>query len=223
MLKVIRQLLSPQEVAAVRQAAQTGQFAEGMKSAGFLVADRKVNEELALGQDQRDEVVRMVLGRLWQNKQLQVIVRPRRILPPILSRYKPGMRYGDHMDNVIMGGSNPFRVDCSITIFLNDPASYEGGELVIDTSPGEQRIKLNPGDAAVYPTHYVHRVEEVTKGERLAVITWMESMVRDPARREVLLDLAVVAEHVHKLAPGSETFMTLEKARFNLLRMWADT
>jgi PKHD-type hydroxylase len=69
----------------------------------------------------------------------------------------------------------------------------------------------------------VHRVEEVTRGERLAVITWMESLVRDPARRDVLFDLAVVAEHVHKLAPGSEAFMTLEKARFNLLRMWADT
>ena len=118
MLKVIRQILSPQDVAAVHQAARSGTFADGMKSAGFLVADRKVNEELALGQDQREEVVRMVLGRLWQNKQLAVFVRPRRIMPPILSRYKPGMRYGDHMDNVTMGGSNPFRVDCSITIFL---------------------------------------------------------------------------------------------------------
>lgn len=223
MLKVIRQILSAQEVAAVHQAAQSGKFADGMKSAGFLVADRKVNEELALGQDQREEVVRMVLGRLWQNKQLQVFVRPRRIMPPILSRYRPGMRYGDHMDNVIMGGSNPLRVDCSITIFLSDPGSYDGGELVIDTAPGEQRIKLDPGDAVVYPTHFLHRVEEVTRGERLAVVTWMESLIRDPARREVLLDLAIAAEHVHRLAPGSETFMILEKARFNLLRMWADT
>lgn len=223
MLKVIRQILSPQDLAAVHEAARSGQFADGMNTAGFLVADRKVNEELALGQDQRDQVIRMVLGRLWQNKQFQVFVRPRRIMPPILSRYKPGMRYGDHMDNVIMGGSSPFRVDCSITIFLNDPASYDGGELVIDTNPGTQRIKLDPGDAVVYPTHYVHRVEEVTRGERLAVVTWMESLVRDPARREILLDLAIVAEHLHKLAPGSEAFMTMEKARFNLLRMWADT
>jgi len=217
MLKVIRRILSPEDVAAVRAPA------DGMKTAGSLVADRKVNEELAIGQEQRSQVVQMVLARLWANKQLQVICRPRRIMSPILSRYRPGMRYGDHMDNVIMGGSNPFRVDCSITIFLADPATYDGGELVIDTSPGTQRIKLEPGDAFVYPTHYLHRVEEVTRGERLAVVTWMESLVRDPARREVLYDLAVVAEHVHRVAPGGEAFMTLEKARYNLLRMWADT
>ena len=223
MLRVIRQLLSRDDVAAVKGAAANGTFADGMQSAGFLVADRKNNEELALGQTQRDEVVRMVLQRLWQNKQLQIVVRPRRILPPIVSRYQPGMRYGDHMDNVIMGGAQPFRVDCSITIFLNDPASYEGGELVINTSPGEQRIKLDPGDAVIYPTQYVHRVEEVTKGERLACVTWMESLVRDLGQREVLYDLAIAAEHVHKMGPDSDAFMTLEKARFNLLRMWADT
>jgi PKHD-type hydroxylase len=223
MLKIIRQILSPEEVKAVRDAAQSGQFVDGMNSAGFLVADRKMNEELAVGAEGRDQLVRMVLTRLWQNKTLQVLARPRRIMPPIMSRYRPGMRYGDHMDNAIMGGAQPFRVDCSITIFLEDPDSYEGGELVIDTSPGTQRIKLPPGDAMVYPTHYVHRVEEVTKGERLALVTWIESTVRDPARRQVLFELAVVAEDLHQRAPESDAFMTLEKARFNLLRMWADT
>mgnify|MGYP005640031311 FL=1 len=223
MLRVIRQILSPDDVAAVREAAAAGQFADGMLSAGFLVADRKNNEELALGRTPRDHVVRMVLQRLWQNKQLQIVVRPRRILPPIVSRYQSGMRYGDHMDNVIMGGAQPFRVDCSITIFLNEADSYEGGELVINTSPGEQRIKLDPGDAVIYPTHFVHRVEEVTKGERLACVTWMESLVRDVGRCEVLYDLAIAAEHVHKMEPEGDAFMSLEKARFNLLRMWADT
>jgi len=223
MLRVIRQILSPDDVAAVKEAAQSGQFADGMNSAGFLVADRKNNEELALGQTQREQVVRMVLQRLWQHKQLQIVVRPRRILPPIVSRYKPGMHYGDHMDNVIMGGAQPFRIDCSITIFLNDPASYEGGELVINTAPGEQRIKLDPGDAVIYPSQFIHRVEEVTKGERLACITWMESLVRDLGQREILYDLALAAEHVHRTDPKGEAFLTLEKARFNLLRMWAET
>ena len=224
MLRVIRRILSPDDVAAVRAAAAGGRFADGMQSAGFLVADRKKNEELVLaGQGGRDPAVRMVLQRLWTNKQLQIVARPRRILPPIVSRYRKGMRYGDHMDNVIMGGAQPFRVDCSITVFLSDPASYDGGELTIDTSPGEQRIKLAPGDAVVYPTHFVHRVAEVTRGERLACVTWIESLVRDVGRREVLYDLAVAAERVHRLEPSGEAFMTLEKARFNLLRMWADT
>ncbi len=223
MLKIIRQIISPEEVAAIRDVEKTGEFADGMNSAGFLVADRKVNEELAVGAKGREQLVRMLLARLWQNKTLQVLARPRRIMPPIMSRYRPGMRYGDHMDNAIMGGAQPFRVDCSMTIFLQDPDSYEGGELVIDTAPGTQRIKLPPGDAIVYPTHFVHRVDEVTQGERLAVVTWIESTIRDPARRQILFELATVAEDLHHRAPDSGAFMTLEKARFNLLRMWADT
>ncbi len=223
MLKIIRQIIRPEEVAAVRDAAKAGEFVDGMNSAGFLVADRKVNEELSVGAQGREQLVRMLLARLWQNKTLQVLARPRRIMPPIMSRYRPGMRYGDHMDNAIMGGAQPFRVDCSITIFLEDPDSYQGGELVIDTAPGTQRIKLPPGDAILYPTHFIHRVEEVTEGERLAVVTWIESTIRDPARRQILFELAAVAEDLHQRAPESDAFMTLEKARFNLLRMWADT
>jgi PKHD-type hydroxylase len=146
---------------------------------------------------------------------------PKLIRPPVLSRYRPGMAYGTHIDTPIMRRPVPMRLDLSTTIFLSDPTTYAGGELCIETPYGEKRVKLPAGDAILYPTTMLHRVEEITEGERLAAVTWIQSMVQDQSKRSILYDLAVVTQWIQGAAPQSVQYQTLNNTRSNLTRMWA--
>jgi PKHD-type hydroxylase len=133
------------------------------------------------------------------------------------------MTYGDHVDDPIMGAGGPrFRTDVSMTIFLNDAKQYEGGELQMRTPFGTQSVKLNAGDAVIYPSSSVHQVAPVTSGERLVALTWIQSFVRDAARRELLYELDQAREHLLGTEPGAETTKYLDRSYANLLRMWAD-
>jgi PKHD-type hydroxylase len=145
------------------------------------------------------------------------------VADPIVARYEPGMTYGDHVDDPIMGTSGPrFRTDVSMTIFLNPPEAYEGGELTIRTPFGDRQVKLPAGDAVIYPSSSLHKVAEVRSGERLVALTWIQSYVRDAARRELLYELNLAREGLLKEAPGSETTGYVDRSYANLLRMWAD-
>jgi PKHD-type hydroxylase len=132
------------------------------------------------------------------------------------------MSYGDHVDDPIMGQDGLYRTDVSLTIFLSDPEEYDGGELVINTPFGEQKVKLNAGDAVLYPSSSTHRVAEVTRGERLVAVTWLQSTVRDPAKREILYNLSQVRETMIQNAGGSKETEQLSNAYMNLMRMWSD-
>jgi PKHD-type hydroxylase len=141
----------------------------------------------------------------------------------IVARYRPGMTYGDHVDDPIMGSTGPrFRSDVSMTVFLGPPEDYEGGELVVRTPFGEKRIKPGAGDAVVYPSASVHRVEEVTRGERLVALTWIQSYVRDAARRELLFELDQARVHLLRSDPDAETSKYVDRSYANLLRMWGE-
>ena len=107
-------------------------------------------------------------------------------------------------------------------MFLNDPTDYDGGELIINTVFGEQKVKLNAGDAVLYPSSSTHRVAEVTRGERLVAVTWLQSTVRDPAKREILFNLAQARETLIKTSAGSQELEQLSNGYVNLLRMWSD-
>jgi len=140
-----------------------------------------------------------------------------------VARYQPGMAYGDHIDEPLMGAGGPrLRSDLSMTVFLNPPGQYEGGELVIHTGFGVQAVKLAAGDAVLYPSSSLHRVAEVTAGERLVALTWIQSDVRDAARREVLHELDKARQHLLAGDPESETARQVDRSYANLLRMWAD-
>jgi PKHD-type hydroxylase len=115
-----------------------------------------------------------------------------------------------------------YRSDVSITVFLNDPSAYDGGELVINTPFGEQRVKLAAGDAVMYPSSSRHRVAEVARGERLVAVTWLQSLVRDPARRELLHELNTVRERLLAANAESEDANLVNKTYVNLVRMWGD-
>ena len=133
------------------------------------------------------------------------------------------MRYGDHVDDPIMGtGEGLYRTDIAITIFLNDPANYDGGELVVNTAFGEQKVKLPAGDAVMYPASSLHCVAEVTRGERLVAVTWVQSLVRDPAKRELLYDFNQVRERLLNEMPDHPDTVRINTVYVNLFRMWGE-
>jgi PKHD-type hydroxylase len=159
---------------------------------------------------------RLVLDALGAHETFQRAVLPHYVHPPLFSRYEPGMEYPRHIDNAIMVGR---RCDVSVTLFLGDPDSYEGGELVIDSGSREHSYRLAAGDAIAYPTTMFHRVARVTRGSRLAAVVWVQSLVRDAALREVLDDLAVTRDAIGDGVCQER----LRRSHANLLRLWADT
>jgi PKHD-type hydroxylase len=223
MIVWIQKLLDAEEVLTIAAALRGAAFRSGKKTAGILAKGVKENEELDPATIDKPALDRIVMGALARNQTFEAAARPKRVVSPIYSRYRPGMTYGSHLDNAMMGPlADRLRVDLSLTIFLSDPSSYEGGELSIDTEYGAKTAKLAPGDAALYPTLYYHEVKPVTRGERLACVTWIQSLVRDPQRRQMLYDMAVLAEWIHGVAPGSPQFRQFNKIQLNLYRMWAD-
>jgi PKHD-type hydroxylase len=156
------------------------------------------------------------------NQQLFQLMRepwPRTVSPMLLSRYQTGMTYGRHVDDALMKG---LRTDVSFTLFLSDPQSYEGGELVIEGTFGEQAIKLEAGSVVTYPSTTLHRVEPVREGVRLAAVGWVRSYVRSAEQREILFDIETVRRRLFDRSGKSEEFDRLTKVQSNLLRAWAD-
>jgi PKHD-type hydroxylase len=223
MVAVIEGLLSREQVQTIAKRLFGAQFVDGSMSGGPLGDSIKKNTQVSPQSPEYRDLAQLVLTILRQNDDVAIAALPRRILSPIFASYVEGSRYGEHVDAALMGPYPGMRTDLSITIFLNEPSAYEGGELVLKTPFGEQVYKRAAGDAVLYPTHYVHRVNPVTRGRRLAIVTWIESMVRDPQRREIIGDLAEVMDRLVRDKGDDETIRRVEKARLNLLRMWADT
>jgi PKHD-type hydroxylase len=194
---------------------------DGRATAGWAARDAKRNRQL----DARDAEVAALQQRLQSALQahpvFQLYARPQRITLPLLSRYEPGMEYGRHVDDALMG-EPPLRSDLAFTLFLAAPEEYDGGELLIEASGGDIAVKLPAGAAVLYPAGSLHRVAMVTRGVRCAAVGWVQSHVRDAARREVLFDLERARRSAHARAPDGEDFALLSQATGNLLRMWSE-
>lgn len=219
MLMCISNLLTAEETARLCDIAAGAEFSPGTLTAGRKIHDRKNNLQISDDAPGRDDVDRIVLGALQRNALFQSVALPKSVHRPTLSIYRDGMTYGSHVDAAIMNG---MRADVSMTIFLKDPASYDGGELTLLTGAGEQAVKLMPGDAVVYPTSAFHWVTPVTRGERLAAVTWAQSVIPNSERRAVLHDLRMAIERFGRDAPDNEAIHLLIKTHANLLRMWAE-
>ncbi|WP_395623489.1 Fe2+-dependent dioxygenase [Sphingomonas daechungensis] len=212
-------ILTPQEVAECRQIAASATFVHGKISNPHNTA--KQNEQLhEQGAYQRS--AKMVADALLRSEEFHEFAFPAQIAPPLLTRYKPGMHYGAHADAAYLKlPHGTVRSDLSCTVFLNDPGDYEGGSLHVRLADASMRFKLNPGQAIVYPSDTLHEVEEVTKGERLVAITFIQSRVKDPFRRHMLFELnEVAALEGLKMAP--ENFSRMQLIQANLLRYWGD-
>ncbi len=223
MLLTIPELLNPAQIAKIHETLEGAELADGRLTAGFAAARVKNNLELKPAPERRERLIRILMASLGHHETFRFAALPHRVADPIFARYTPGMTYGDHVDDPIMGTQGPrFRTDVSMTVFLNEPDSYDGGELSIRTPFGERQVKLPAGDAVLYPSSSVHRVAPVTRGERLVALTWIQSYVRDPARRELLYELNLAREHLLKESSGSEITAYVDRSYANLLRMWGD-
>ncbi|MDJ0891472.1 MAG: Fe2+-dependent dioxygenase [Gammaproteobacteria bacterium] len=196
-------------------------FVDGRLSAGMAAKRVKHNQELDPSSGDMATLNNMVMGALVSHPTFKSAVLPHRVAAPFYARYAPGMRYGDHVDDPVMGPTGGrYRSDVSVTVFLND--GYEGGELVVQTAFGPREIKLPAGDAVVYPSSSLHHVAEVIGGERLVAVTWAQSMVRDVARRELLHELNQARDKLLKERPDAEETRQVDTAYVNLIRMWAE-
>ena len=194
---------------------------DGRRTAGWAAREAKRNLQLD-GGDAGVAALQAELHRhLATHPLLRLYARPLRITPPLFNLYGPGMRYGRHVDDALMG-EPPIRTDLAFTVFLSPPESYDGGELVLEGVAGETPIKLGAGAVVVYAAGALHRVEEVTRGERFAAVGWIQSGVRDAAQREILFDLDRARRELHQREGDSEAFATLSRCSGALLRMWAE-
>jgi PKHD-type hydroxylase len=227
MLLKIPQILDTTGVARARQLLAAAPWADGRTTAGRQAAQVKNNEQLQPGSEPHRELQALVLQALEKHPQFFSATLPKRVLPPLFNRYAGAANaYGSHVDQAVRylpGGVQRVRTDISCTLFLSDPASYDGGELVIEHSFGEQRVKLAAGDLVVYPGTSVHRVEPVTRGERLACFFWIESMVRADEQRRLLYEMDMGLMKLRGELGETPELVQLTGTYHNLLRMWADT
>lgn len=223
MLLRIPSVLDRSELDVARRMLASAPFVDGKLSAGQVAKRVKNNQEIDRHARELEQLNNLVMGNLVQHPVYRSGALPLRIAAPYYARYTPGMQYGDHVDDPIMGVDGQlYRSDLAITVFLNEPASYDGGELVINTPFGEQQVKLPAGDAVMYPASSLHRVAEVTRGERLVAVTWLQSLVRDPAQRELLHELNSVRERMLACSPETDDAKLINKTYVNLVRMWGD-
>jgi len=223
MLLTIPDLLDAAQLAEVRRLLTDAPFSDGRYSAGEDARRVKHNQEVNPTDPRLKDLNQRVLMPLYRHPLFQAAALPRKLSGAFFARYQPGMEYGAHVDDPVMGPEGGrYRTDVSVTVFLNEPEAYEGGELVVETAFGEQSVKLPAGQAVLYPSSSLHRVASVTGGERLVAVAWAESMVRDPAQRQMLYELYQVHEALRAEHPDGETTRRASQVRANLMRMWAD-
>lgn len=226
MLLQIPQVLTAEELARARAVLAEAAWGDGKVTAGHQSALAKRNLQLPQSSPAAAELGAMITGALNRNLLFLSAALPQRIFPPLFSRYEPGHDFGNHVDNAIRplpDGSGSVRTDVSATLFLSDPADYDGGELSVDDTYGLHQVKLAAGDLILYPSSSLHRVEPVTRGARVASVFWIQSLVRDDARRTLLFDMDQgIQRAAETLGQQDASVIGLTGAYHNLLRMWAE-
>lgn len=224
MFQVINHVFSNTECAQIRQKLEHGKWIDGALTAGSLASRVKQNLQLDDQQKIAEQLSQDVEQRLMQTPEFLSIALPNIFYPPKFNLYQNGGFYGAHVDNAVL--QHPYRrvqmrADLSATLFLNDPESYEGGELQIDTGMGVQEIKLNAGDMILYDSGALHQVLPVTKGQRIASFMWIQSLVQDSKKRTMLyqLDRSIQALRL-ELSEDNGQIQQLTELYHNLLRHW---
>jgi len=217
-------VLTAQELVAIRAELQSAPYVDGSATAGWSARTVKKNQQIDTGSANYARIADIVRAAFQRNALLQAALLPAANTQPLFNRYAGGMEYGAHVDAPVMGSlGNAIRTDIAITVFLSDPRSYDGGELVTHANGGmEYAFKLDAGAAIAYPANTLHHVNPVTRGVRDAAIIWVQSMVRDAARRELLWDLESAKRDIFGREGKSQTFDAVSRSHANLLRMWAE-
>ncbi len=223
MMITLPSVLTPPQLKRVCDILRSAPFVDGKLSAGAAASRVKHNQEVARDTPELDILNDVVMTSLVRHPVYRAAALPLRVAAPYYARYVPGMRYGEHVDDPIMGVDGmPYRCDVAITVFLSNVEDYDGGELAVRTAFGTQLVKLPAGDAILYPASSLHQVMPVMRGERLVAVTWLQSAVRDPAQRELLYELHLAREKLLLAAPDAPETAQVNRSYVNLVRMWSD-
>lgn len=225
MLIQISEVFTSAEAAEMRLRLEAAAWVDGKVTAGHQSAQVKQNRQLPESDPLAQEMGNLVLQRLARNPLFMAAALPRKIFPPLFNRYEGGENFGYHVDNAvrpITGSSERVRTDLSATLFLSEPDSYEGGELVVDDVYGPRSIKLPAGHMVLYPGTSLHRVNAVTRGARISSFFWLQSLVREDAQRSLLLDLDVAIQRLTQDVKEHPSLIQLTGVYHNLLRRWVD-
>jgi PKHD-type hydroxylase len=225
MLLTIPDLLNAEQVSRARELLDVADWVDGKVTAGTQSARAKSNQQLPEGSAVAETLGDMILTALQRNALFVSAALPLRVFPPLFNRYQGGHSFWNHIDNAIRqiaGTGHRIRTDLSATLFLADPAEYEGGELVVEDTYGVHRVKLPAGDMVLYPSSSLHSVTSVTGGARVASFFWIQSMIRDDGRRTVLFDLDVAIQQLSRDVPAHPSVVQLTGVYHNLLRQWAE-
>lgn len=222
---VIDNLLTSDEVKQFRLALASVPFNDGKETAMGMAAGVKNNGQADAQHERTQHLANLLLAKLGNHSKVVSAALPQRIFPPCFNRYSESQNYGYHVDAAIMRIPNTpdvLRSDMSMTIFLSDADTYEGGELVIQTGFGEQHIKCDAGSAVLYPSSSLHKVTPVTKGERVAAITWIQSMISDPQIRQTLFELdQAIQSLIATESANREQLDKLHHVYHNLIRKFS--
>ncbi|MDJ0833180.1 MAG: Fe2+-dependent dioxygenase [Gammaproteobacteria bacterium] len=222
MLLTIDHLLDAETLDKIQQIFARARFVDGKLTAGDVASRVKNNQQMDPNDAYYQQLNDLVLPNLVKNPHYLAACWPARLKPPYYVRYTSGMTYGEHVDNPLMSEQNTLRTDVSMTIFLSRPEDYDGGELTILDQYGERKIKLDAGSVVIYPSHSRHVVAPVTSGVRQVAVTWAQSRIRDPARREMLYELNQAREILIRELPQSEATRKVSASFNNLVRRWID-
>ena len=219
----IARLLDPQSLYRLRARLDGAAWTDGLATAGNLAAGVKNNHQLAEDDPLANELGGTILDAIARNAAFVSAALPTAISPPIFNLYAVGEGYGDHIDGAIRPlGRGRMRTDLSATLFIDDPADYDGGELIVRDASGEHSVKLPAGDLILYDATSIHHVTPVTGGRRRAAVFWVQSMVRDSARRTELHNLDLSIQRLRAIDEARGEALPLSALYHNLLRMWAE-
>ena len=226
MMLHIPNVLTREQVAAMRAAIDAADWVDGRTTVGSQGAQVKRNRQLPESSPVALEQGRIVQQALLANPLFFAAALPLRIVPPLFNRYSGGETYGLHVDGSVRnvpGSPLRLRTDVSSTLFLCEPDEYDGGELVVVDTYGTHEVKLPAGDLILYPSTSLHRVEPVTRGERVCSFFWTQSLVRDDARRAMLFEMDQTIQKLRDRLGETEETVSLTGQYHNLLRMWSET
>jgi len=214
----IANIIPAAELNEARSILATARFTDGKVTAGCAVRGVKNNQQ-ANPDSALNALNAKLQARILSNPVFSLAVRPKRLLSLMFVKYAPGQSYGTHVDNAIMDGE---RTDVAFTLFLSPPETYDGGELILEHAGGEDAIKLPAACLFAYPATTLHRVAPVTRGERLVLVGWARSLIRDGSRRELLFDLDTARRRLFDASGKTADIDLLSKCTANLLRLWAE-
>jgi len=226
MMLQIPEVLTKAQVAECRAILDAGPWVDGNLTSGFQAARAKSNEQLPQDSEAARIVGEIIQRALEAHPLFVSAALPQVILPPMFNRYGEGMGFKDHVDNAIRRdplSGRRLRTDLSATLFLEEPEAYDGGELVVNDLYGDHVVKLGAGDMILYPSSSLHHVTPVTRGRRTASFFWIQSLVRDDARRTLLLEMDIAIQRLaRKVEVDDESLLSLTGVYHNLLRQWAE-